>query len=139
MVAGRGLTLVGSLMLLIDDDESQIGKRRKKRRSCADHNIRLAVSGPLKLVALLTGRKPGMHDTDAASKTAIEAAHGLVGQGNLRNQHDHLFSLLKHIVNQSHVDFGLAAARDTVNETGPAVAEVIGSNEGVRDGLLLGI
>ena len=126
-------------MLLIDDDESKIGKRRKKRRSGTDHNIRLSISGPLKLVTLFSGRKPGMHNTDTAAETAVKTAHRLVGQGNLRNQHDDLFSLLQHMVDQGHVNFGFAAACDTMDETGSAVAGVIGSDEGIRNGLLLGI
>ena len=104
-------------MLLIDDDESKIGKRRKKRRSGTDHNVRLSISGPLKLVTLFSGRKPGMHNTDTAAETAVKTAHRRVGQGNLRNQHNRLFSLPEYRLDQFHIYFCLAASRNTMDQT----------------------
>lgn len=80
-----------------------------------------------------------MHDTDAVSKAAVKAAHGLIGQGNLRDQHNGLLSLQQHMVDQGHVDFCLAAACDTMDETWSVVSGVIGSNKIIHNGLLLRI
>ena len=137
MIPGRTLASVRSFMLLIHHDQAQPFKRCKKSRTGSDHNLGLPPPGPVKLVITLPVRQPGMHHTDPFPKPGIKPHHGLKGQGNLRNQHNHLTARRQYMVNHGHVHLCLAASGNSVNQIRRPFPLVIIPAKGVDHLLLL--
>ena len=87
-VVARGrILLVARLMLLIDDDQPQIGNRRKNRRPGPNHDIRLPRPSLLPLLVPLPGGQPRMQHRNPVEPGG-KPLHRLGGQRNLRQQHN---------------------------------------------------
>ncbi len=139
-VIARGrFALVSVFMLLVDDDQPQIRKRGEQRRARADHDPHLAALRPFELIAALSRREPGIDHRHLIAKTPVETQHRLIGQRDLRDQHDDLAALGQHMADHLHVDLGLAAARHAVDQGRAAVAGVVAGNEVVGNGPLFRI
>ncbi len=125
MVTGHGLALVAALMLLVHDDQSQIGKRNKKSRPRADDHIYFPPSCPLALIITLPLRERGVNHRHPVSEPFVKTQKRLIGQGDLRNQKDRLFSLPNHPGNQLHIYFCLTASCHAVKQISPANAFLV--------------
>ena len=112
-------------MFLIDDDEAEIRERCKKSGTRTDHDVDLPVCRPFRLFIALTGRKPGIHDPDPVSESPVKAHHGLVSQGDLRDQNDRLSALPQDMIDEFHIDFRLSASRDPVEQIGISQSGII--------------
>ena len=62
-------------MLLVDDDQPEVGDRREDRRARADADPRLAGAQALPLVAALAGAEPRVQQRDPVAEPASEAGH----------------------------------------------------------------
>jgi len=89
VVAGIPLMLVGGVVLLVDDDQPEVGDRRENRGAWADADPRLAAAQALPLVVALAGRQAGVQDRNGVAEALDEARHGLRRQADLGHEHDH--------------------------------------------------
>ena len=87
MVARTGPLLVAGLVLLVNDDEAQVAKRAKERRTCADDHAGRTAGDHIPLIQALASRKTRMEHGDRLAKARAEAADGLGCQRNLGYQH----------------------------------------------------
>ena len=118
-------------MFLVDDDKPQIRKRCEKSGSRTDHNIDLPICRPLRLLIALSRRKSGIHNTNPVSKSPVKTHHGLVRQGDLRDQDDGLPAFPEDVVDEFHVDLRLAASRDSVEQIGITLSGIIVPDHGL--------
>ena len=87
----------------------------------ADHYIQFFVFRPLKLIVPLACRHFGIQNRYPLSKTLVKTHHGLISQGNLRNQHNGLSACFHHPFNQFYVNGCLTASRHSVKQPGMVV------------------
>ena len=137
MVTGHGLALVAALMLLVHDDQSQIGKRNKKSRSRADNHIYFSPSCPLALIITLPLRERGVDHRHPVSEPFVKTQKRLIGQGDLRNQHDTLLALGRNRLDQGKIDLCLSAARDSPDQISASYPRIIFREDPVPDKGLL--
>ena len=116
MVPGHYLALIGAFMLFIYDNQSQPGKRGKQRGARTNHNIDIAASGPLKLIVPFPRRQSGIDNGNPVSEPAVESHDRLVGKRDLGNKDDNLLSLTYDSGNHLHIDLGLAASSNAVDQ-----------------------
>ena len=94
-IAGRGFRAVGVLLLLVNDDKTDIFQRRKHSAAGANHDICTAVLDHLplqKAFGVVEGRVLHCHP---AAKLALEPQDHLRGQADLRHQHQRTPALLQ--------------------------------------------
>ena len=115
-VAEAFLLLVGGVVLLIDHDEAELVERGEYRRAGADDDPRLTPMGGAPGVAALAGAALRMHDDDAGTEAALETLDQLRRQRDLGHEHQHLAAMGQRPGNGLKIHFGLAAARDAVQE-----------------------
>ena len=116
MVPGHYLALIGAFMLFVYDNQSQPGKRSKQCRARTNHNIDIAASGPLKLIVPFPRRQAGIDYGNPVSEPAVETHDRLVGKRDLGDQDDNLHSLTYDSGNHLHIDLGLAASGNAVDQ-----------------------
>jgi hypothetical protein len=116
VIAGRGGLLVGGLVLLIDDDQSEVRDGREERGAGSDGDPRLAAGYPVPLVKPLPCRKPAVQDGYARPEPGAETSDGLRGERDLRNKHDCRAPVRKLVVDGAHVDLGLPRSGDPVQK-----------------------
>ena len=116
MVFGCGFTFIASLMLLVQNNDPQFWKGGKQSGAGPYDHIDLTVSGPFALIIFFPGRQIRIHDTDPVPEHSVKAQQCLVCQGNLRYQHDTLPAPLHHLLYKLHIDKGLAASCNTVQQ-----------------------
>ena len=68
------------------------------------------------------------------AEPAVKTHDRLVGEGDLRDQHDHLFSFLQHSLHQLHIDERFAASRHTADQAGEKALGNRG-DRGCRNGI----
>ena len=108
--------LVGLVVLLIDDDQPEIGVRQKQRRARPHHHRRFTrrYRGP---VALPGARGQfGMPFQRPHAETPREAVEELAGQRDLRHQDQRLLAAADRFGDRLEIDFGLARAGDAVEQ-----------------------
>ena len=97
-------------MLLVDDDEAEVGERQEQGRARADDDARLAARrrapDPLAL-ALGQARMPLGRPRAEARREAVEE---LGGQRDLRQEHQRLAPLPQGFGDRLEIDLGLARA-----------------------------
>ena len=110
VVARVALVLVAGVVLLVDDDQAEVGQRREDRRAGphADPRRTAAQAHPL-VVALAVGEL-GVQDGDGVAEARDEARHDLRGQRDLGDEHEHRPPLLERRARGVQVDLGLARA-----------------------------
>ena len=116
VVAGVRLLLVGGVVLLVHDDEPEVGHRGEDGRAGADDDPRLPRPDALALVAPLGLGQRGVQHRDALAEACREAAQRLRRQGDLRHEHDRPAAAPERRRAGLEVDLGLAAARRAVQE-----------------------
>ena len=88
VVAGVPLVLVGRVVLLVDDDQADVGKRCEHRRARPDAHARLARAQPQPLVVPLALTEPGMEHRDHVAEPRLEPSDGLGRERDLGDEHD---------------------------------------------------
>ena len=111
-------------MLLIHNNQSQLGKRSKQGRAGADNHIHLSPSGALTLIVFFSGGKGGIHHRHPVTKPAVKPGQGLVGQSDFGNQHDGLSAPFKDLLNQSHINLGFPTPGNAVDEIGVGMSGI---------------
>ena len=112
VIARDVLRLVGLLLLLVNDDESERFHRRKNSAARADHDARFSCFDPLPLVIALPDGEAAVEDRHIIAEVRGKGLDHLRRERDLRNQQDHAFPKLKLAVDQVDIDAGLAAAGD---------------------------
>ena len=113
MVARLGVLLERSIVLLIENDQSESGKGSEDRAAWTDNDLDFAAANPLPLKMPLGRRHLAVQHGDRA-KPPLESPSRLGRKADLGNQHDGASSKANDMFNRTNVDFGLAAAGDAV-------------------------
>ena len=102
--------LVGAVVLLVDDDEAEVGERQEQSRARPDDDPRFAVRrrGPDAL-ALALGQ-PRVPFGRPRAEPGREPVEELGGERNLGQQHQPLPPLPKRFGDRLEIDFGLAGS-----------------------------
>ena len=98
-------------MLLVDDDQAEVARRREHRRARAHADARLARAQPPPLVVALAVREPRVQHRDGVAEAGVEAGDGLRGQRDLGHEHDRRRGPPERRAGGAQVDLGLARAR----------------------------
>ena len=116
MIPRGTVRLIGTLALLVHDDQSQILHRCKNGTSGADDDLhRTGSDAPPRFAPLPQGQLTVDHRHDIAEQL-IELFHDLGRKSDFRHQQNHLLSTLHHGVDQPDKHAGLAAAGDAVQQ-----------------------
>ena len=108
-------------MFFIHDDEAQVRRRGEDGGTGSDGYPHVAARQAAPFVEPFTPGKPAVEHRECGGEARGEALHELRGQGDFRNQDDGRPALLKDRGDRPHVDFGLAAARHSVQQDRGAV------------------
>ena len=115
-VVARGFVLFErAVVLFVQYDQAEIGRRCKNRAASADDDLDIAGGNLLPVPGPLGGGQMRMQYRDAI-KPGAESLPRLRGQADFGNQHDRLPTKLNHFLNRANVDFGFAAAGDPVHQ-----------------------
>ncbi len=116
--------LVGRFVLLVHDDQADVGQRGEDRRAGAHDHAHVARDGGLAHRPALAVRDAGMEDGDLLAEAGGEAARGLRRERDLRHEHEHRAPAGERALGGPQVDLGLARPRDPVEqEIAPARLE----------------
>ena len=138
VVARAGTLLVAGLVFLVDDDETQVAERAKKRRTGSHDHTRGTAGNHIPLVQALAGRKARVEDRDRLAKARAEAADGLGRQRDLGHQHAGRAAGREHALDGREVDLGFAGAGDAVDQQHVAMSVQTGALN-LRECLLLAV
>ena len=116
MIARRRLGGIGALLLLVDDDQPDLTKRRKYRGPRADHHISQSLSDALVFVGALRHRQSAVQHRYLLSKPPRKQLHRLRRQRDLRHQNDDALALGAHLLDQLQVDLTLSRAGHAVQQ-----------------------
>ena len=75
-------------MLLVDDDQADVGERREHRRARPDADPRLAAAQPQPLVVALALAERRVQDRDDVPEARLEAPERLRRERDLGHEHD---------------------------------------------------
>ena len=103
-------------MLFIHDDEAETLQRREDRRAGADGDLRFAARQAAPFVEAFAAGQAAVQHGEAGGETGREALHELPGQGDFGHQNERRLVLAQRRGNGAHVDLGLAAAGNAVQE-----------------------
>ena len=106
-------------MFLVNNDQPQIAKGGKKSGTGAYHDLEFPLSCPFELVISLTLGKPGIDNRNLIPKSPVKSSYSLIGKSNFRNQHNSLFSLMDHLIDQFHINLCLSASCDSIKKYRP--------------------
>ena len=81
-------------MLLVDDDQPEVGDGREHRRARADRDARLARAQPPPLVVALALAERRVQQRDGVAEARLEARDGLRRERDLGHEHDHALAAL---------------------------------------------
>ena len=116
------LLLEGGLVLLVDDDQAEVGERQEQRGAGADNHGRGAVGDGAPGGAAGARGQVGVPDGGGDAEAALEALQPLGGEGDFRQQHQRLAALAEAFGDGFQVDLGLAGAGDAVEQGDGEVA-----------------
>ena len=137
-IAGDRIAAVGPVMFFVDNDKPQIGKRREQGGARADHDVGASVRRPAELFKTLSVGETGMQDRHPVAEEAPHPLHRLEGEGDLRDQKDHLPAPGKDFPDHLRVDLGLPAAGDPEKQVFPLFSgRQVRPEDLCRGGLLL--
>ncbi len=88
VVARRFFLLVALVVLLVDENQAQVGRGSKDGRARADDDGRIAAADAPPLLAALLGRERGVQQRDLLPEGGVEQARGLRREADLRHQQD---------------------------------------------------
>ena len=110
------LLLVAGVVLLIDDDEAEIGEGKEQRRAGADHELRLIFGNRPPHPSAHRRGKPRMPLRRLGAKPLLAAGDEMTGERDFRHQHQRLFAFGERRGDRLEIDLGLARAGDAVEQ-----------------------
>ena len=114
VVAGRLLLLVALVVLLVHQNQAELGHGREDGRAGADDDGRIATpDAPPLLAALFRGQR-GVQQRDFVAKGRVQQADALRRQADLRNQQDGREAALQRPLHRGQIDGCFARAGDAV-------------------------
>ena len=116
VVARVGFLLVGRVLLLVDDDQTEALDRGEDRRAGSDDHARVPGCDPLALVPPLRLGQGRMQDGHSITEARPEAAECLRSECDLRYEHDRAEALFEGGLAGSQIDLRLAAPGLAVEE-----------------------
>ena len=133
------LLFVGALVLLVDDDKTEVSERQKQSRARADNHWRFAARhGRPDAFALALGQA-GMPLGWSCAETRREAVEKLRGERNLRQQHQRLALLPQRFGDRLEVNLGLARSRHALEQGRRERAVGDEADEIIGRGALIGV
>jgi hypothetical protein len=119
VVAHAFMLLERRVVLLVDDDQAQIGRRREYGKPRSDDQLRLAAGRRQPLAAPFRGAEPAMQHRNArAGKRFGDPLLELRGQTDLRNEQQCLASCSDDLARGREIYGRLAAARHALQQRG---------------------
>ncbi len=103
-------------MLLVDHDEAQVLEGGEEGGAGADGQARAPAPQELPLLDALAGAERAVQDGQVVAEAAPQAREDLVGERDLRDQHQRLAARGEGLAHRAQVDLGLAAARHPVQQ-----------------------
>ncbi len=119
VVGGQGdgvVLFVRGVVGFIEDNEAQAGDGRKESRSGANDHVRFSLAHPVPDCVALAKAELAVHYGDAARKASFETADGLGCQADLGHEDNGPAAGSQRGFQCTHIDFGLARARDPMQE-----------------------
>ena len=86
--ARRPVALVGPLVLLVDDDQAELGERRQDGQAGADDDVDRAGPDPPPLVGPFAVTQPGVEQGDPGIEVRSQAVDDRQGQGDLGHEQE---------------------------------------------------
>ncbi len=132
VIARAVLLLVGRIVLLVDDDEAEIGVRQEQRGARADDDTHLAGRDRAPGACAQPRRKLRVPFRRPHPEPLGEAIEKLRGERDLGHQHQRLFAAADDLADRLEIDRGLARSgnaieqRHAVSALGDARAQRIG-------------
>ena len=106
------------LVRFVHYDQAQIGVGQEQRGACADHDLRLACSNRAPRPPPLGRFQTGMPYYGLCTEAILEAAQERFGQGDFRQQDQHLPVCTQSGSERFEIGFGLARSGDPVEQYG---------------------
>src|SRR5688572_12833251 len=103
-------------MLLISNDEAQVAERKKKGRPCPEDDLQFTRADLVPYFHPFILAELTVINTDVTPEVLLQAADDLRGERNLRQEIKHLLPLLYVFFHQLHVQHGLAAGSNTMQQ-----------------------
>ena len=116
VVAHAVLLLVGRVVLLIDDDEAEVGIGQEQRGPGARHDLDLAVGGGRPGARAHARGEAGMPFRRTHAEALRESVEELRGERDLRHEHENLAGAPNHFGNGFEIDRGLAGPGHAVDQ-----------------------
>ena len=116
MVARRLFLLVGRIVLLVDDDQREIGNRREDRRARADDHARFAALDAMPLLGAFFVGKRRVQDGDFVAEDLVQIGGDGGREADFRNQQNGGASGFEHRAHAGEIDGSLAGAGDAVQK-----------------------
>ena len=116
VVARRLFLLVALVVLLVDENQSQIRRGRKDRRARADDNGRVAAADAPPLLAALLGRERGVQQRDFLPEGLIEQAGHLRREADLGNEQDRREAAVESLLHGGEIDGGFSRTRHAIKQ-----------------------
>ena len=116
VIPGRILRLIAALLLLVQNNQSQVPQRRENGGAGAQNHLDLPPPDPLPLVIPLRHTQAAVEHGGPVSEIGEELPHHLRRQRDLRHQHHDISAPGQHLLHQPQIDLGLSAAGDALKQ-----------------------
>ena len=103
-------------MLLVNNDQTEIGKGSEYGASGADHDAGAAETNTPPFIEPFSCAETAVQDSDIVVKASPEEPDGLRSKGDLGNQNDGFFARFQTAVDAPHIDFRFTASRYAVQQ-----------------------
>ena len=125
------------LLLLIENQKSQVSDRCKNGRARTDNDASFAVSNPAPLRKALRDAKARMEHGDLLAKMRREPSEQLRREGNFRHEQNRALPFPQRLINEADIDGGFSAAGHAVKKRRPRLFCVHLQKKSVKYRLLL--
>ena len=103
-------------MLLVDDDQAEVGERREDGRARPDADAGLPGAEPPPFIEALALGEPGVEHRHTIAEPGRDPPDGLRGEADLGDEQDRRPAALEGRLDRGEIDLGLAGAGYTVKE-----------------------
>ena len=116
VVARRFFLLVGRVVLFVDDDQREIGDRRKDGRARADDHARVAALDAVPLLGALAVGERGVQDGNFVAEDLMQIGGHGGRQADFRDEQNGGAPGFEHAAHGGQIDGGLARSGDAVQQ-----------------------
>ena len=116
VIAKALVLLERRVVLFVDDDQPEIGDRRKQRGARADRHLHPPPAERLPGVLALSRGETAMKHCDVVSEARAETSDELWRERDLRHEQDRPTAQLAHFVDGAEVHLGLSGTGDAVQK-----------------------